>query len=72
LITAQIAGVYGLTVVSWTKSSSEQATMLRPLLATQLSALCVAHDSDEYERTREMKYPKKKKMTGVLGDIFDF
>ncbi len=29
-------------------------------------------DSDEYERTRAMKHPKKKKMTSVLGDIFDF
>jgi Zn-finger nucleic acid-binding protein len=29
-------------------------------------------DSDEIERIKSMKYPKKKKMTGVLGDIFDF
>lgn len=29
-------------------------------------------DSDEYERTQYMKYPKKKKMSSVLGEIFDF
>ena len=29
-------------------------------------------DSDEIERIKSMKYPKKKKMTSVLGDIFDF
>ena len=29
-------------------------------------------DSDEYERIQYTKYPKKKKMTSVLGEIFDF
>lgn len=29
-------------------------------------------DSDEYERIQYMKYPKKKKMSSVLGEIFDF
>lgn len=29
-------------------------------------------DSDEIERLKYAKYPKKKKMSSVLGDIFDF
>ena len=29
-------------------------------------------DSDEYERIKYAKYPKKKKMSSMLGDIFDF
>lgn len=28
-------------------------------------------DSDEIERLRYAKYPKKKKMSSMLGDIFD-
>jgi Zn-finger nucleic acid-binding protein len=29
-------------------------------------------DSDEIERTASMKSPKKKKMSGLLGDLFEF
>lgn len=29
-------------------------------------------DSDEIERTYSMKSPKKKKMSSLLGDIFEF
>ena len=29
-------------------------------------------DSDEIERTQMMKSPKKKKMSGMLGDLFEF
>lgn len=29
-------------------------------------------DSDEIERTQLMKSPKKKKMSGMLGDLFEF
>ena len=29
-------------------------------------------DSDEIERLKYAKYPKKKKMSSMLGDIFDF
>ena len=29
-------------------------------------------DSDEIERTALMKSPKKKKMSGLLGDLFEF
>jgi hypothetical protein len=29
-------------------------------------------DNDEIERTQLMKSPKKKKMPGMLGDLFEF
>jgi len=29
-------------------------------------------DSDEIERSKSMQYAKKKKRSGILGDIFDF
>jgi Zn-finger nucleic acid-binding protein len=29
-------------------------------------------DSDEHERIKFGKYPKKKKMSSMLGEIFDF
>lgn len=29
-------------------------------------------DSDEIERTQLMKSPKKKEMSGMLGDLFEF
>ena len=29
-------------------------------------------DSDEIERIKYVQYPKKKKMSSVLGEIFDF
>ena len=29
-------------------------------------------DSDEIERTQLLKSPKKKKMSGMLGDLFEF
>lgn len=29
-------------------------------------------DSDEIERIKYVQYPKKKKMSSMLGDIFDF
>ncbi len=29
-------------------------------------------DSDEIERTHLMKSPKKKKISGMLGDLFEF
>ena len=29
-------------------------------------------DSDEIERIKYAQYPKKKKMSSMLGDIFDF
>jgi Zn-finger nucleic acid-binding protein len=29
-------------------------------------------DSDEIERLKYAKYPKKKKMSSLLGDIFEF
>ena len=49
--------------------SSDDAPSSRP---SQSRPAARRDDSDEIERSYSMKSPKKKKMSSLLGDIFEF
>jgi Zn-finger nucleic acid-binding protein len=49
--------------------ASDDATSSRP---SQSRPAARRDDSDEIERSYSMKSPKKKKMSSLLGDIFEF